>query len=350
MERKEYFEKLDIVKGLAMIFVVFGHCVQCGSGSVFYHSQQFFDDFAFRFIYSFHMPLFMMVSGFLYGKTSSRKPFLQIIKNRSLRLLVPIVVWETMLMLFGLVRGGGINFSGYLYSIITGFWFLWAVWWATIICSLIKKISKNIMVEFVLHAFIIVITFVTPDDLNFSLYKFMYVAFLIGYVVEELNLDGVFKTAILKQYLFLAVLAVIYIILFLIFKRESYIYISGWTLLGKENWPVILAWDIYRIVIGAVGGTLLVCLVYLFVPEGRACWLKDVGKNTSGIYILQTFANSFMIKIFVSVEHHVWLNIIETVVVCTGCFIMVKIVSLIPLASLILFGQKIKRTERRKNE
>lgn len=342
MERKAYFKKLDIIKGLAMFLVVLGHCIQCGSGNKFYQSQLFFDDFIYRIIYSFHMPLFMMISGFLYGRTLSGKSFLRTLKNRSLRLLLPIVAWTTIVTLLSFIRGGGIDIGEYLYSVLTGFWFLWAVWWATTICSFIEMIGKTSRLQIILHMMVIIITFFTPDGLNFFMYKFMYVAFLIGYAAEKCNLDTKFEMVHSQRYLYLMGLAALYIILFSFFRKESYIYISGWTLLGKDNWFTILVWDVYRTLIGAVGGILFIYLIYLFVPEKSGCLLGDVGKNSSGVYILQTYANIVMLKVLAGVEHYIWLNIIEAVVVCTGCYAAVKIISLIPWASLVLFGQKRK--------
>lgn len=342
MERKAYFEKLDIIKGLAIFLVILGHCIQCGSGNGFCQSQLFFEDSLYRFIYSFHMPLFMMISGFLYSKTLSGKPFLWTLKNRSQRLLLPIVAWATILMLPGFVRGGGFDIGGYLYSILTGFWFLWAVWWATIICSFIEMIGKTFRLKIILHVIVIIITFFTPDGLNFFLYKFMYVAFLIGYAAEKCNLDTKLERTAPRRYLYLAGLAALYIVLFLFFRRESYIYISGWTLLGKDNWFTILVWDVYRTIIGAVGGVLFIYLIYLFVPEKSGGLLSDIGKNSGGVYILQTYVNIVMLKVLADVEHALWLNIIEAIVVCAGCYAAVKIISLIPQASLVLFGQKRK--------
>lgn len=51
-------QQLDIVKGFAIVLVVLGHAIQ-------YTYRDFDNLFVFRLIYSFHMPLFMFVSGML---------------------------------------------------------------------------------------------------------------------------------------------------------------------------------------------------------------------------------------------------------------------------------------------
>ena len=341
MEKRAYYDRLDIVKGLAMFLVVLGHCIQCGSGAAFNEQQLFFDDGLFRFIYSFHMPLFMIISGFLYGKTSTNKPLLSMIKGRTLRLLLPVVVWQTGLTAIALVRGGGFDFLSYCKSIIEGFWFLWAAWWATIICTIVDRITKSKTIRVGIHAGIILITLFTPDELNFSLHKFMYVSFLTGLFAARSNWDEK-KLSGNRKISFLIVMAAVFAGLFLLFRKESFIYISGWTLLGKENWLTILGWDIYRITIGIVGATIIIYLVYLLIPAEKEKLLKDAGKNTSGIYILQTFANTAMLKFLAGIQHRMLINIGEAIVVFIACYIIVKLISKIPYASCILFGQKTK--------
>jgi len=88
---------LDIAKGLAIILVVIGHVIQ--------GSAENFDDLLwFRVIYSFHMPLFVFLSGAVAAiafqsdsvkdgiKASFHQAKLKISKA-AVRLLLPFVVW-----------------------------------------------------------------------------------------------------------------------------------------------------------------------------------------------------------------------------------------------------------------
>ena len=61
---KERIKWIDTAKGIAIVLVVIGHVVQS------YHNVNLYEDsvlfnFSSRFVYSFHMPLFMLVSGML---------------------------------------------------------------------------------------------------------------------------------------------------------------------------------------------------------------------------------------------------------------------------------------------
>lgn len=54
---------IDIIKGLAIFLVIWGHIVQDTAGN----ADIYFDNIVFKVIYSFHMPLFMLVSGYVYN-------------------------------------------------------------------------------------------------------------------------------------------------------------------------------------------------------------------------------------------------------------------------------------------
>lgn len=62
MEKRELYP--DIIKGIAIILVVLGHCIQFGSA--FSTNLLFFKSSIFIAIYSFHMPLFMLISGYFF--------------------------------------------------------------------------------------------------------------------------------------------------------------------------------------------------------------------------------------------------------------------------------------------
>lgn len=56
----------DIVKGIAIVLVVFGHCIQYGSGEHYENARLFMDEWLYKLIYSFHMPLFALISGYFF--------------------------------------------------------------------------------------------------------------------------------------------------------------------------------------------------------------------------------------------------------------------------------------------
>lgn len=84
---------LDVIKGFAICSVVLGHSVQFANGHAFGVSGEFFYNGLFMFIYSWHMPLFMLVSGYLFYRTIHHYAFRELLQNRWKRLLVPLLSW-----------------------------------------------------------------------------------------------------------------------------------------------------------------------------------------------------------------------------------------------------------------
>lgn len=75
---------IDESRGFAMLLIVFGHICT--------------EDFARSFVWSFHVPLFMIIAGLTYRPKAS---FLGEVSHRARRLLIPYLVWGgTALLLF----------------------------------------------------------------------------------------------------------------------------------------------------------------------------------------------------------------------------------------------------------
>ena len=58
MKRIEF---IDSLKGFAILLVLWGHSIQYLCSGI-----DFFQNFIFKIIYSFHMPLFFLISGFFF--------------------------------------------------------------------------------------------------------------------------------------------------------------------------------------------------------------------------------------------------------------------------------------------
>lgn len=162
---------LDNLKGFAILLVVLGHCIQAHDISNSYQ-------FLFRFIYSFHMPLFMMVSGYFGYKASV--VFLKDLKKKASRLLVPYFVW------------GGINIllhkSSLLHMVINpdGFlWFLWDLFFISLIVNgimgLVKDNNKSIYVVGLLAVVMLLFgKFLPNNDYNIKSICWMFQFYVAG--------------------------------------------------------------------------------------------------------------------------------------------------------------------------
>lgn len=80
---------IDYVKGIAILLVLVGHCIQYGSGASFLENGEYWNNIVMKVIYSFHMPLFIAVSGYLFWFSVKNHGMVNSIKSRIVR-LVPV--------------------------------------------------------------------------------------------------------------------------------------------------------------------------------------------------------------------------------------------------------------------
>ncbi len=91
---------IDIAKGLGIILVVAGHTIAAwDSGHESLH----------KFIYSFHMPVFLGISG-LY--VANAQPFRNFLVQKIERLIVPFLFWTLLYFSFELAKGSFRSFVG----------------------------------------------------------------------------------------------------------------------------------------------------------------------------------------------------------------------------------------------
>lgn len=105
---------IDALKGFAILLVVLGHAIQA-------HVPHFDDNLLFRLIYSFHMPLFMFLSGYVAWDRPIK------LGKKFVRLVVPFITWY--LALYVLFAHRTIGFEDYIIRWLKspdyGLWFLW---------------------------------------------------------------------------------------------------------------------------------------------------------------------------------------------------------------------------------
>src|SRR4051812_37031448 len=81
---------IDIVKGIAIILVVYGHVMQGMAHRNLMYMP--FHTFSNTFIYSFHMPAFFFASG-LFARLSSNTSSTILIQKKAEQLLWPYLLW-----------------------------------------------------------------------------------------------------------------------------------------------------------------------------------------------------------------------------------------------------------------
>ncbi|MBQ3194457.1 MAG: acyltransferase family protein [Oscillospiraceae bacterium] len=174
----------NIVKGFAVFLMLWGHCIQfCSMGSI-----SCFEDSVFRMIYSFHMPLFMLVSGYLFFGSCQRHEMKELLVRRTQGMLQPIVfftVFTNLMMLlpdYILSDRLDVLFGALFEGISYSFWFLWAVLLASLVVGFSVKVTENSVLQILLMVFGIFFILLFPQW-NESL--FMYPFFVGGFFLAR---------------------------------------------------------------------------------------------------------------------------------------------------------------------
>lgn len=138
---------VDIAKGIAIILVVIGHILQFNlSGTS--------KNILFNWIYAFHMPVFMMLSGYVSGnKSINNSPLspLKQIRKKFSQLIVPFLIWGSIIMPLinnYSIYDWGENFLNLINSPHRGAWFLLSLFFIHLYFIIGINISNKIKVPY----------------------------------------------------------------------------------------------------------------------------------------------------------------------------------------------------------
>lgn len=343
MKRSSY---LDVVKGLAIIMVVFTHSIQWGSGSTFYHERLFFDDWLFKFIYGFHMPLFMVVSGYLFWGTICRHKPMEVAMSRLRSLLLPIVTCQTLYLIILLALGMTTLSVGWLYSYGSALWFLWSV----LGCSLITLVGHVLLKDSLLfHIGVWVIILLIPADRLSGLHVFMYPYFVVGFYWNKLNGKELYRSfGGLKKMSVLLLSLGLYILFCVTFDSpERSVYVTGMSLQGRSSaWNQLLI-DMLRYVYGGLGIIMTMIAVDLCFKERQLSsdrdfqhWLIWLGQNTLGIYIFNFFTTQLLLLLPFNGHYFYLASTAETILMLMGAMAVIWLVRKSFISRLLILGEK----------
>lgn len=101
LNTKKYYPHIDALKGVAIILMVIGHALAWSYNDIGFLTKnisglttnELYASFVWKIIYSFHMPLLICVSGYLFHKNTSYDSVFvkEQLKKRIIRLLVPYI-------------------------------------------------------------------------------------------------------------------------------------------------------------------------------------------------------------------------------------------------------------------
>lgn len=212
---------LDALKGVAVIAVLLGHSIQRGL------IKNYTDVIIFKIIYTFHMPLFIILSGYALFKYTKKVNFNIFVKKFN-RLIIPTFIWSFIVYFMRNLNFVGIkpfiyfpdSIVEYIKTIIIYptyvIWFLYTIFF----CSLFLLIQRNffqrksILLNILMTFTIMLLLFqIKTDKFGIPLIKNYFPLFCVGYYAAPY--DNLIKKHL--KYMFLPAL-IIYILLFKYFE------------------------------------------------------------------------------------------------------------------------------------
>lgn len=289
MEKKERIRYWDFVKGIAIFLVVWGHTIQFGGRDI----AGLFENKAFIFIYSFHMPLFILMSGYFLAKSVSKRSFLQNLKKKLTHIVVPAILGGVVFFIIKTVFERLLGNSGYPLSLaavlreIEAMWFLWTVFMCSVAVMISDRLGGKRFSWVLMCVCFAAFLFLPYSDYNIYLFPY----FVTGYYMEKSQPENMKLPEIFSLLLFPLLLQY--------YGEQHFIYSTGVSLSASAYGAAGQACiNIFRWVIGFAG-----CFVAILFarkldeayPDSKIISVfREFGKYTLEIYILQRIVVEYL--------------------------------------------------------
>ena len=321
---KERYNELDLMKGIGIILVYLGHNFNLKG----LENNEIFL-YIYRIIYSFHMPLFFLISGFLMnnGKEIHLKKYYV---HKIRRILIPyffinLIDFFPRTLFPNLVNSEFDIMRVFFYgSKIT--WFIYTLF---IIFMIFPFLEKYILKKDRYHLFGIILILVNyfkvfskMEIFSINVVVGYLVYFYIGYIIRPIYKNKIVSGAWNKNIVFL-----IFGVIFLIFSHKSF-YLSY-----------------FNSIIFALMGILLTLNISLRIKKGNSIYdiLKFIGINSLTFYLIEGFITVFyrvvLIKIIPIEQGEIFVSIFFILRILTA-FITVKIITKSSILSFLLGAEK----------
>ena len=277
------YDYITLSKALGIILVVIGHFTSTVYMPAYYMEMK-------NLIFSFHMPLFMILSGFLFQMSLCRKPgkisLLPFIKKKFLRLMVPyffisaaiallnfvlgyfmpvkrMVDWHYLLEIFYMNVGGSAVFLWFIYS-------LFVIFLISVICMRLKGGTA------ILGVLSVILYFTPMPQLFYLSFVHSFIIYFWGGMILFLLTDSQ-KLRVSFSQTFAAMLLLVF----------AYC-LKDWIIIDYIK-------SFLNLICGFAGSYMIICIAYAFGHKENK-WLMSLGKYSAYIYLLH-MAGVYFIRI-----------------------------------------------------
>lgn len=335
--------EMDLLKGVAIFLVVFGHLISNES-------------VMFRYINTFHMPLFFFISGYFAYDSFYKYDIKKIVYDKFRRLVIPFVCVSLLAVVMNtamsFLEKGELSWqthflSSFIYA--KSAWFL-IVLFITLIFQSLLVFLKNKNLFWVIVLFTILIYIFAPNEI-FMLGKFktMLPFFEVGYLIKSKNILKNSDSGYGKN-IFFVIMSALYIgLLAIYFDYDEFIRYSyyNFDLYNIKNNIIQYFYYTFVSFCGIIFAFYIVTALIKILK--LSCVMGDIGKYSLDIYIIHPFVIKIIslfpvLKLFeygvIPFCFQLILAIIITILCWQGSS---KILYKVPLYRRLFAPQKIKK-------
>ena len=274
MTKNNRIEYLDLVKGVAILLVCIGHAYYIRIGDL--GGSVSLDNSVLRkLIYSFHMPLFMVLCGF-FSTTAYQTAFNRLLRKKFVQLIVPILTCISLSL-------GMHFFSGHLsLSLIKAegiamLWFLKVLFICYLIVYLFLRITKG-NEWFACMLSLIIVFFIPYSDIN-SLNWYLFI-FWFGIFWRN------YYDAYMKNIRSVTFIATFIFVISVLLAKATYLEATRWDLIFKSPTQYMI-----QLVVSLSGAFMVIGSCHFIEKFFRNHWLprkvEMIGQYSLGIFVTQ---------------------------------------------------------------
>ena len=286
-------EKWDILKFFLMFFVVLGHIADC------YTSDNQTMRSLYVFIYSFHMPLFIFLSGLFAKNTINNKRYSKIFGY-----LLMYFFSQVLFALYGLINTGKISIN--LITVGGLPWYMLAVFAFMLITVALRNLKPSYVLTIsILLALVVGYDAGIRDFLAISRIIVFFPFFYLGYVTNADSLQKITD----KKWVKIVSVVVILIAAALVFHNSEKVYILRPMFTGRNPYSTLNEYQNFGALIRLLCYCVSVVLGFAFIAitpkKTPFSILAKFGSRTLAVYVFHYIViyllyNQFHIKAFLA--------------------------------------------------
>lgn len=302
-------DSIDIVKGVLIFLVVLAHFAVSKSLALPIRAWG-------NAIYSFHMPAFIFISGFLSKRVSTQR-----IKEIDL-LLWPFIVFQVLNYIYTRLTGFGVGSLNIFKPAYLNWYILALFFWRTFL-PYFDKIKPSIALSI---AFILAFVsgfFVDNDTLTLYRVFYFFPVFLIGYYTDDI------KASVIKVFKNMYIGLAIFLLGFVLITFLSVQSEDSCSLIHKAFAPDYGYDSIISACVSGGGYIASLSMTYAFfsfcfILEKHLKFLKSLGKNSMACYITHGFFTLALVPMVISRCDALVGSVLSFLFACILCWLLTR--------------------------